>query len=299
VLKKIALPLVIFLVTQVPVQYWILFHINLGPEAGFKYPYFASIAPKIVKALFLPDGYAQSLGYPTLFNPILSVIFFISILLVFKKEGRNETIFLWSLFLIYFFVYSFFAQSYEQALNASDYVRFIQMLILPYSLLAGAVLVNISDILKIRLDYVLILVLAVSLISTLPYFQFSLFKDSRADKPLYQSLYFDAVNKTPNNCTIITSHYIIPNSDVFENNKRRTVNIWLIFNNTKQIYLDEFSEAKCLIFLEDWFCKTSDNKIRDSEPCKFLYDNLNLKYLYNITKNNMVVTLYNATTKQM
>jgi hypothetical protein len=296
-IKKFLLPLILFLVTQIPVQYWIMFHIYYGAEAGFKLQYFTIISQKIVKTFFLPDIYIQNSKYSMLFNPILSVFFIASILLFFKKDIRYKLIFIWSLFLVYFLIYSSFAQSLEQAMYGNDYLRFIQMLVLPYSLIVSVIISGIVERFRIKKEYFLVAILFIIVLTTPISFQTTLFKDSRTKEPIYQSLYFDAVNKTPNNCTIITSHYIIPNSDVFENNNRRTANIWLISNNTEQIFLDEFSEAECLIFFKDWFCKTTDNKIYNNEQCKFLYDNLDLKYLYNITKNNMIITVYNATLK--
>jgi hypothetical protein len=85
---------------------------------------------------------------------------------------------------------------------------------------------------------------------------------------------------------------MVPTSDVFPNNTRKTINIWLISPdfqpNTEQLSLELISESPCTYYFDDGFCQN-----KEEYPCKFIYENLNLNYLYMING----IKVYNVTLK--
>jgi hypothetical protein len=117
------------------------------------------------------------------------------------------------------------------------------------------------------------------------YFPESLFKDARATKVgdrslIYPSLdYWTVIAKTPNDCLIITSQHMIPTNDYFKNNQRKTASIDLIFDGTKNLFMEEFKKNKCLIYLSDYRCSGSYPDSNDF-GCLFIKKQLNMTFLF-------------------
>jgi len=289
-LKKFLIPILLFVVTQLSVQYWILFgnvgYNSTGPVFAFKY--FKALAPFIIKTLFSREMF----GTP-LYNPIISFLFFGSfIFILFKKEFRKQLIFLWVLFLTYFIVHSAYFQCPGFPQNfCTDFIRYVQHLHVPYAILAGFSFFSLISSLK-KKEIALFILFAVLMLTSSISFLPTLFKDARMEKPEFVASYFRAVNSTPNDCTIITWYYMVPTSDVFPNNTRKTININLIFPNsqpnTKQLSLELISESPCTYYFDDGVCQN-----KEEYPCKFIYENLNLIYLYSINE----IKIYNVTLK--
>ena len=292
-LKMFAIPILILIITQIPVEYWLIFHKIFGTYRIFSPRTFMIEAPRILRDFFIPNTYTRVLGFPQLFNPLASILFFSSVPLLLNRELRNKIIFLWVWFLTYFTVYASFAQYPELAGKLFDYVRFIQVLTLPYSLLAATALSRIRKENKISVHIFMLLVFIIIFFTSNIHVPTTLFRDARAEKPVYQSSYFEAVSMIPNGCTVITSHYLIPTSDVFENNQRRTASIWLIFDETKPLYLEEFKNSECLVYVEDWYCN-SPEMFEEAEQCKFLQDNLEVNYLFSVGEGENRINVYNA-----
>jgi 4-amino-4-deoxy-L-arabinose transferase-like glycosyltransferase len=280
--KKMSIPILLFLLTQISVQYWVFFG-NVGWYSNgpvFALKYFNAMAPVTIKTLFM-----QSIFDTPLYSPIISLLFFGSLIFVFfKKEFRSQLTFVWIWFLAYFVLHSAFFQCPGFPENfCYDFIRYIQHYHAPYAILAGlSFFCLIPSKYKNKVGFLAILFIILILNSSIPV-SFTLFRDARIEKPQVQADYFKAVNSTKNNCTILSSYYMIPTTDVFPNNNRKTINPWLIFPNaqpnTGQLSLELISESPCTYYFDDGSCSNMEEY-----PCKFIYENLTIDYLYWVGK---------------
>jgi len=117
------------------------------------------------------------------------------------------------------------------------------------------------------------------------YFPKSLFRDARATKVGDRTLiypspdYWTAIARTPNDCLIITSQYMIPTNDYFKNNQRKTADIDFINYGPKNLFLGEFKKNKCLVYFSDYRCNGSYPDSNDFS-CSFIKKHLNMTFLF-------------------
>ncbi|MEM4662736.1 MAG: hypothetical protein QXM75_01815 [Candidatus Diapherotrites archaeon] len=181
---------------------------------------------------------------------MVSISFLAGLIFLFGQK-RNALIFAYSLFISYFIVFSaYFASAIPQA---QDYVRYSHHLVLPVTLISAFVLSGINKSLFKREFAFLFAISTLLIITSGIRFKPMLFADLRTDIPPMEAEYFRAVAKTPNDCTIVTSMYLVPVSDAIPNNHRRTINIWLA-DFSKDQMLKEIEDSNCVIFFEDWLC---------------------------------------------
>jgi len=249
------------------------------------------------------------------YNIIISIIFLITGLFLIIS-WKKKYFFIIFLFLAYFFIYGFFyifliimfdanIQGHNQ-LNAG-YIRRTLMFHLPYSIIAGYGIYLLNPIKKRKflflgfLPLLLLLFFADSFFISefsesyvfqsyrkeIPelnrsfYFPRSLFKDVRATSPYaWDNDYFLALDKIPNDCLVITSRNSIVINDYFKNNHRKTASTALIFDRTKDLFLDEFRKNDCLIYIEDYQGCNQNHRDDDDYACQFLKEYLNKTFLF-------------------
>lgn len=271
--KKYWLPIAIFIISQIPVQHWILFgavdwNVN---NPMFSLHYFSFTAPVIFTLLFTDYSWIE-----VFFNPMISVLLFAGIYFVFKGKEKINISFLWLWFLSFFFlVASYFqCQGYPQNFCIFNTVRYTTTLSLSYSIISGFVLFRINEKLKFNryvfLTAIFVIIFVVSSISI----PTTLFKDARLEEE-YVGDAIRAVNRTDKDCLIFTGQYAIPNSDLLDENRRKWIDIELIMSGTIQLVWEEIENSTCMVFLKDYGCR----EIRD-EQCGFVYKNFDLEFLF-------------------
>jgi len=287
---KFTIPIIVFLILSLPALHWILFgdvHYG-GSMPDFSFQYFRMKAPAIISNLFTPEIFTNSY----LFNPLTSIFFIYSIQFLFLKEkNRGKILFLWLIFLFYFIVYS----SFFDIELSSDYVRTIQPLVIPYSLLSGFSLsklekkVNINKNLLLTIFFILLLLFLIleSIRNNHEGFSFgvklrpSLFKDGRLDED-YTGDIIQAINKTPSHSLIFVSQATVPDFDLVRAKERRWIDIDMIFYNftvAQQEIEIAIHENIPIIFIEDYRCKYEKD-----EQCKFIYNNFYLVLLHEVNE---------------
>ncbi len=270
--KKYWLPVAIFIVSQIPVQHWILFGAvdwNLN-NPMFSLHYFPFTAPILLTLFFTNYAWIE-----VLFNPLISVLFFAGIYFVFKGKRKINISFLWLWFLSFFLLIAFYFQCQGYPQNfCVNFVRYMTMLSLPYSIISGFVLFRINEKLKVNryafLTVILVVIVIVSSISI----PATLFKDARLEED-YVGDAIHAVNRMDKDCLIFVSQYAIPNSDILGENKRKWIDIDLIMSGTVEWVWEEIENSTCIIFLKDYRCR----EIHD-EYCGFVYKNFDLEFLF-------------------
>ena len=159
------------------------------------------------------------------------------------------------------------------------------MYILPVSILASLPLSEIlKRFVKAREAFFAILFIILLMSSGLT-LKPALFKDNRTGFPETEATYFKATMQTPNNCTIITSRYLIPISDAIPNNNRRTINLWLV-NYIEDLVREEIEHSDCVIFFEDDLYNRGP-----IQRNKFL-DGLQKEFLFNLRSQRVSITAY-------
>jgi hypothetical protein len=251
---------------------------------------------------------------------LASIVFGAAVLfLIFTR--KKEPIFILCLLLAYFFIYSllFEGNIYGTGQLTGDYFRRTLMFHLPYAIIAGFGFYHFNPIKNKKFLPLSLLMVALLLIFINPllinrpsqnirvkfltkkyelYFPKSLFKDARATKVGDRTLiypspdYWRAIAKTPNDCLIITSQHMIPTNDYFKNNQRKTASIDLIFDETKNLFMEEFKKNKCLIYLSDYRCSGSYPDSNDF-GCLFIKKHLDMTFLFQEGK----IGVYQATLK--
>jgi len=238
----------IFFLSQLPVQAWILLAAPLGPQKLFGVGAAGERASKIAGDLFFSNPYSADFGYGALFNPLVSILLIASPFLFFKKWKRKESLFVWSLLVSFLAITLLYAPHIK---NSIDYVRYIHPLALPVSILCGTAIFEFLEMVGKKKNVIIaVFTVAIILFSGIP-LHASLFRDARLEQPESVAFYLEAVQRTPNSCTVIGSNYLAITSDAIPNNKRRTLSPWVFSENSSSIYRQELREAECLVLLED------------------------------------------------
>ncbi len=273
IFRKFSIPILILILTQIPVQHWILFS-NI-PDISqsrtmFSFQYLKVKATFILHDLFLPP---QALKEFNLFSPIVSLIFLSSFIFLFKKQIYKEIAFISILFFIFFL----FAASYLSYWPISfDYVRHIHPIVLSYALLSGFVIGKVEE--KIKLNKTIFfstIFIVLAIFSWVP-FKFSIFKDGRmGDYPMEHLTVqlIKAVNTTPQNSLIFISQSAVPSFDLVKAEERRWVDINLIPADNYNFVNNEIANSKNrpMYLIEDYMCKYEKD-----ESCNFIYENFKL-----------------------
>jgi hypothetical protein len=290
-LKKCWLPIVIFFVSQIPVQHWILYgNVSFnGFKPIFGAEYFYHTAPVVLTLLFTKYTHINAL-----FNPVVSLVFFSGIFFAFFGKYRTQIIFLWAWFVTFFVLNAsyFLCNGYPQVDCIGSEVRYMTTLSLPYALISGLVLYKITGkntkkrtaFMAASFIFILFTSFAVSGM-TLPT---TFMKDGRLDEP-YIGDAIRAINKTGKDCLLFVSQSTLPNSDLLDKNSRKWIDIDLIMNSTLPWVFEEVSNSKCMVYISDYRCRD----YRD-EQCEFMYKNFDMELMF---KEN-AIEAYRLTLKQ-
>jgi len=323
-LKLISQTIVLFLlffILQIPVLYWLIFNSPFTHMGGgffaLHYKGLSVQGPALFYHLFNQSVYGLVFHY----NIIISIIFLITSLFLIIS-WRKKYFFIIFLFLAYFFIYCLMSDANIQGHNqlTSDYVRRTLMFHLPYAIIAGYGIYLLNPIKKRKflflgfLPLLLLLFFADSFFLSkfsqsyvfqsyrrqIPelnrsfYFPRSLFKDVRASSPhAWTNSYFSAIEKTPPDCLVISSVSNVVINDYFEDNHRKTASMSLIFDRTKDLFLDELRKNDCLIYLEDYRCSPNYRDGND-RACQFFKKHLNKTFLF----QEGVIKVYKAELKK-
>lgn len=302
IIFKVIVLFLLFFILQIPVLHWLLVnnpYSNYPGNSflGLHYQGLIVQGPALFSYLFNQSVFGLVFHY----NGIISIIFLITSLFIIVT-WKKKYFFILLLFLAYFFVYSLLFDGNIQGHTqlTSDYMRRSLMFHLPYAIIAGYGIYLLTSIKKMKFLFLSILFLLISSLFISPFFlsEFSgsyknrtvelnysfylpksLFKDARATSPYaWDNDYFLLLDKTPNNCLVITSQHGIVINDYFKDNQRKTASIDLIFDQNKNLFLNEFKKNDCLIYIEDYRCSSSYRDGSDY-PCQFLKKCLDKKEL--------------------
>jgi 4-amino-4-deoxy-L-arabinose transferase-like glycosyltransferase len=297
-LKNFVIPFVIFVVTQLPVQYWLITNYSniFAGQSVFSFLALKIMIPIVVRDMFIQTNF---FGLKTIFNPIASVLFVLSTVFILNLKYRKPIIFVWSWFLVFFLLNAFYFQcpGFPEHF-CGDYVRHMQDVVVPYAILGGVTVFFVRKKTRLPKEFVITLILFLLLLTSDLRFPFSLFKEAYFEESEHGYLYFREVNKTPNDCLILTTHNMVVTSDVFKNNKRRAIQLSMITLNNGSIAKEEIKNSSCVLYFSDYMCQRyiDDPSISDSN-CKFIYENLNLTYLYTSEGVWGNIDVYNVTLK--
>lgn len=286
---RCSIPIAIFLISQIPVQHWILFgNVDwnpLGPIFSFKY--FYVMAPIMLQYLFYPV--LRWTG--TLYNPLVSIAFFLnSYFIIFNKKNRRELLSIWLWFILFFILFASFFQCPGFPDNIpTNFVRYMTALNIPYAILSGFVLFKIGERVKLGRHTVISIIFIILILTSSITIPATMFKDARLDEKIAGDM-INAVNRTENECLIFISQCWVPNSDMLKDNKRRWIDTYLIMSGTENLIKKEMNNSKCIIFIKDNICRNGCE-----ERYKFIYDNLDLEFMF----NQGVVEVYKGTLKNI
>ncbi len=248
--------LLLFLLLSTVFFYWLIFSKYYGGKALISLESFYNKAPRIMHELLLPsqNPYAKIVGFTYLISPIVSFLFLINFILMRKKDLKSVA-FVLLIFISFFLTATLYG--YCPSGTCPDYVRFIHPLVIPISLLAAfsswKISERISRKLKLQSEHFLLILLIMLFLTGGFQPKMSLFKDARKEMPKAEALYFRAVELIPNGCTVISPLYLITVSDALPNNKRKAVNLWLIFSSTVPIVDSLLEESDCVYLIEGYF----------------------------------------------
>lgn len=290
-LKIFLIPVIIFLISQIPLQYWILSQnsVVFGAATPFSFETFKIMSPIIIKDMFFPTHFTAHVTSVQLFNPLISICFFISLIFILKKNFRKQIIFLWTLFLTFFIIHSAFFQCFGFPENfCGDYVRHIQDFNIFYALLAGITIFQIGNKLGLMKEFFIPIVFILIFLTSNISVPTTIFKNAVLDETEPSASYFKAVNMTQNDCLIITSNNLVVTNDIFKDNGRKAIQSTIITAERGEPAIDEIKDNDCVLYFEDFSCKNYYD-----ENCKFIYEKLNLTYLYSVDR----IKIYNVTLK--
>jgi hypothetical protein len=298
-----------FFVLQIPVLHWLLYN---NPYNNYQGGGFFALDYKGLiiqgKALFLQFLNISPIANGFFhYNFIISIIFFLAFIVLILSRNK-KSIFILSLFLAYFLIYSLMFDGgsvYGTGKLTEDYFRRSLMFSLPYSIIAGYGVYFLNPLKKkkyLSFSLVSLFLLIVFLNPFLSlehppifklrpleknynfYFPKSFLKDARVTKAGDRTLvspgkeYWVAIGKIPNGCLVISSQYMIVTNDYFKNNQRKVVDIDLINDKNKNLFLEEFKDSECLVYIKDCRC-SSDNKNNYDYACQFLEEHLSGKQM--------------------
>lgn len=275
--KKYWIPIAIFIVSQIPVQHWILFGLGdwtLRSEPIFALKYFPSTAP-IILTLFFTEYFSME----AFFNPLTSILLFAGLYFVFRGKEKINNSFIWLWLLSFFLMEAFFFQckGYPESHCIGNLMRHMMTLTIPYSMISGFVLFKINERVKVNrhaflagMAVVIILISGISMPTTI-------FKDARMEETYVGSL-ISAVNRTGTDCLVFIGQIAIPNSDLLGENERKWVDEYIIMNGTHHWVWEEVENSTCMYFFEDFNCK---QEFEGGEVgCNFIYKKFDLEFLF-------------------
>lgn len=283
-LKKYSLPLLTFLVSQIPVQHWVLLFMSMNRLYNIQN--FPVLAGAILGTFFSPQNF---IGNVFFYNPIISVFFIISPLLLIIRNYRSKVIIVWSWFLAYFILYSIYFQCVGfPEYFCLEYLRYMQHLHIPIAILAGLVFYEAEKRIHLKhVNWAFFFLLFVITFSFLFYsanisgVEFTLFKDGRMEEP-FTSEMIKAVNKTPPDSVIFISQAIIPRFDYFENDDRIVVdtNIYNLNNYTWTKNLLDNVNGRPIYFIDDGAC----GDYLENTQCDFIRENFELNKIESVNR---------------
>lgn len=279
VIKKYWIPVLILIVSQIPLQHWVLLSSHKPP--GWINPYNLPFASYLTIYSF----FSNPLLNQTFYNPIISALLFISALLLLKKKHRNQIIVVWIWFLSYLLMHSIYyiCDGFPENI-CMDYLRFMQHLHIPYAILVGVLFFSMEGLFKKRRNLILLFILIFIFFTN---FMFptilepktSLFRDARLEEQ-YAGDVIIFINTTPKDSVIFLSQAMIPNFDYFKGDKRNIIDlpVYSSMNYTYTIDLLKENMDKPTFLIEDWACSYPDY-------CKFISDNFEFS---EISRKNQV-----------
>jgi hypothetical protein len=147
--KSVLLLLLIFFLSLIPVEHWIIFA-DHGPQL-FRISNFPSASGILLSSFF---GSSLIKG---LYNPIVSFFFFLSILFLFSKPERKSIRFLWIWFTGYFFLYSLLQCPNSQHNMCLDFIRFLQHLNITYAILSAYAFLKFFGLKHVKQNIVIVM----------------------------------------------------------------------------------------------------------------------------------------------
>jgi len=276
-LEKYWLPIAIFFISQIPVQYWILFgEVGWnGKNPIFSPLYFYHTAPVMFELLF-----TDYLWFKAVFNPLVSLMFLAGAYYVFIGKEKVKMTFVWVWFLAFFVLNSsyFLCRGYPEINCIGNIIRYMTTLSLPYSIISGFVIFRISN--KININKMVfmttsfVLIFATSFIFSGLSLPTSFMKDGRLEEN-YTGDAIRAINRTGKDCLLFVSQASLPDSDLLGENNRKWVDVDLIMNRTLDWIWTEVENSSCVIYLSDYRCRQYHD-----EQCDFIYKNFDLEPIF-------------------
>ncbi|MCK5023626.1 MAG: glycosyltransferase family 39 protein [Candidatus Aenigmarchaeota archaeon] len=274
---KYFIPLAIFIVSQIPVQHWVMLA-DRGPSM-FVLSNFPIVSIAIIKML-LYDPILRTSYY----NILMTSAFFISLLFIFKRRNKESKLMciIWLWFLSYFVMYSAYLQCIGfPEVFCYEYLRYTQGLLIPYAILAGIVLFNVENFFK-RGKNIIFVIIFVIIISTSLLVPFSIYKfkplftDGRATEH-YVGGNILAFNMTPENSIVFMEQASVQHFDYFSDDDRIVIDVniytWNNHSTAKTILSDNIGRP--IYFIDGYACREINN-------CGFIHDNFNMKKIIEI-----------------
>jgi len=287
--KKFSIPILIFIITQIPVQHWVIFgKAGRSSEKLFYLKNAKILIPEIVSSIFFKNNVLQK----NFFLPIASIFFLISLLFTFDKKNRNKMLFI----LIWFFVYLIIISSYFQCggfpdFFCTEYIRYMQYLVIPYAIMAGFTFSIIEEKIEINKNIILFVIAAILIFSSgiesRP--DLFLFRDKRLSEDFVLK-FVESINKTPKNSLLLIDQSAIPMFDYFYGTNRRWIDTNLITANNYLFTIEEMENRgnQSLILIDNGQCFGLG-----IEGCEFIYNNFELDLLFEVKD----FKIYNLTQK--
>jgi len=174
------------------------------------------MTPILIKSFFVSPKYRF-----TLFNPIVSILFFAScIYLFFDKKYKKEFYFIFLWFIIFFVgIASFYQCPGRNITECNEYPRYMQILFFQYALIIGLGTSKIYNIFKSKRNKKIFIISIFIIALTSLFFiniHLSIFRDGRKDEPFVNE-YYDIYKNIPENSTVLVSQPQVFNFDFMRN----------------------------------------------------------------------------------
>lgn len=272
-------PAILLIITQIPVQHWILFVGGFGNNMpDFSLSYLPYHLPVMFSGLFVPSYEAA------IFSPIPTMLFLFSAIFIFKRKG--EVAFLWLWFISLFMLYALYFQC--SAIVCGEHIRYMSSLSISYSILAGLSLFWITKRIRIRWEYLLPLAFVTLFLTSGLAIPTTIFQDARLLEPRLGDQ-LSAIAKIPAECTVIIPNYMATGSDVLED-RRKWVDLDLLLLFNGELALSEMRDAECLVLV----CDPIVYETELNEQKKFITQHFDLDFYF----EEGVVNVYNVTPKE-
>lgn len=225
--RKFIIPVTLFVLLQLLAQGWIIIEQPFGYAGNFYEK------PLLSLSYFPPQSivYFSIMfnNFPVeqmLFSPLASLLFIAGILLLPLKKLRREKIFVFSFFFIYFFFYSIYLYCAPMTVACEGHLRYTLTMMVPYSILAGYAVYEISNRFKmerlVKIGFYSAIIILVVLTSQIAVPE-TILKDERNELNVDG---MSAINKTPNDCVILTDFNTeLSRSEIIPDNRRKTMYI--------------------------------------------------------------------------